>query len=190
METNARTVATFAAAMMRALAEIDFEAMDIVENASDYFKLRVGMSAGPVIAGVVGANKPLYDIWGNTVNVASRMECLGHMGKIQCPAETAQYLGKANIRCTFRDVIFVKGKGNMHTYFVDLTGTFIALIHIAQALFLTIYFLVTSGLLPCLSQTILKPEPEFLILYLQFNQKLFKINWVIYSLVFIHKYHS
>ena len=47
-------MATFAAAMMRALAEIDFEAMDIVDNASEYFKLRVGMSAGPVIAGVVG----------------------------------------------------------------------------------------------------------------------------------------
>ena len=76
------------------------------------------------LLGVVGANKPLYDIWGNTVNVASRMESLGQVGNIQCPAETAQYLGKANIKTTFRDVIFVKGKGNMHTYFVDLTGEF------------------------------------------------------------------
>ena len=76
------------------------------------------------LLGVVGANKPLYDIWGNTVNVASRMESLGQVGNIQCPAETAQYLGKANIKTTFRDVIFVKGKGNMHTYFVDLTGDF------------------------------------------------------------------
>ena len=49
-------MANFAAAMMRAMSEINFEAMDIVENASDHFKLRVGISAGPVIAGKLALN--------------------------------------------------------------------------------------------------------------------------------------
>ena len=83
--------------------------------------MRIGLSAGPVIAGVVGAQKPLYDIWGNTVNVASRMDYTGVLGKIQCPDEVAECLERDGISCTFRDIIFVKGKGNMRTHFVDLT---------------------------------------------------------------------
>ena len=47
------------------------------------FSLRVGVARGPVVAGVVGGSKPQYDIWGNTVNVASRMETTGHMARIQ-----------------------------------------------------------------------------------------------------------
>ena len=79
------------------------------------------MSAGPVIAGVVGAQKPLYDIWGNTVNVASRMDYTGVLGKIQCPDEVAECLERDGITCSYRDIIFVKGKGNMRTHFVNLT---------------------------------------------------------------------
>lgn len=47
------------------------------------FKMRIGIDYGPVIAGVVGAQKPLYDIWGNTVNMASRLEYTSQLGEIQ-----------------------------------------------------------------------------------------------------------
>ena len=50
---------------------------NINENSYNNFTLRVGMNVGPVVAGVIGARKPQYDIWGNTVNVASRMDSTG-----------------------------------------------------------------------------------------------------------------
>ena len=55
------------------------------------------------------------------MNVASRMDYTGVLGKIQCPSEVAECLERDGISCTYRDVIFVKGKGNMRTHFVDLT---------------------------------------------------------------------
>lgn len=52
-----------------------------------FFFSSSGINHGPVIAGVIGARKPQYDIWGNTVNVASRMESTGELGKIQVRSE-------------------------------------------------------------------------------------------------------
>uniref|UniRef100_A0A8C6K9T0 Adenylate cyclase type 7 n=1 Tax=Nothobranchius furzeri TaxID=105023 RepID=A0A8C6K9T0_NOTFU len=62
------------------------------------FRLRVGINHGPVIAGVIGARKPQYDIWGNTVNVASRMESTGELGKIQVRSEQA-WVPTSRLRC-------------------------------------------------------------------------------------------
>nr|XP_046269996.1 adenylate cyclase type 7 isoform X2 [Scatophagus argus] len=82
------------------------------------FRLRVGVNHGPVIAGVIGARKPQYDIWGNTVNVASRMESTGELGKIQVTEETADVLRKLGYSCECRGFIDVKGKGELKTFFV------------------------------------------------------------------------
>ncbi|CAH0694353.1 unnamed protein product [Spodoptera exigua] len=72
----------FAIALMTILDQINRESFQ-------RFKLRIGLNHGPVIAGVVGAQKPQYDIWGNTVNVASRMDSTGIMGRIQVTEDTA-----------------------------------------------------------------------------------------------------
>ncbi|XP_042637709.1 LOW QUALITY PROTEIN: adenylate cyclase type 7 [Orycteropus afer afer] len=82
------------------------------------FRLRVGINHGPVIAGVIGARKPQYDIWGNTVNVASRMESTGELGKIQVTEETCTILQELGYSCECRGLINVKGKGELRTYFV------------------------------------------------------------------------
>jgi adenylate cyclase len=83
------------------------------------FQLRIGISTGPAVAGVIGKKKYIYDLWGDTVNIASRMESLGQAGRIQVSASSYERLRK---RYTFeeRGVVYVKGKGQMETYF--LTG--------------------------------------------------------------------
>lgn len=75
-EQFALILARFAAEMMRTLHKIN-------QDFSTNFRLRVGISHGPITAGVVGSQKPLYDIWGNAVNMASRMDSTGEPGKIQ-----------------------------------------------------------------------------------------------------------
>ncbi|XP_048654695.1 adenylate cyclase type 4 isoform X2 [Marmota marmota marmota] len=98
--------------------------LDVINKHSfNNFRLRVGLNHGPVVAGVIGAQKPQYDIWGNTVNVASRMETTGVLGKIQVTEETARALQSLGYTCYSRGVIKVKGKGQLCTYFLntDLT---------------------------------------------------------------------
>ncbi|XP_058522252.1 adenylate cyclase type 4 [Ochotona princeps] len=94
--------------------------LDVINKHSfNNFRLRVGLNHGPVVAGVIGAQKPQYDIWGNTVNVASRMESTGILGKIQVTEETAQALQSLGYTCYIRGIIKVKGKGQLCTYFLN-----------------------------------------------------------------------
>ncbi|XP_014661660.1 PREDICTED: adenylate cyclase type 1-like [Priapulus caudatus] len=93
----------------------------INENSYNNFVLRCGANCGPCVAGVIGARKPQYDIWGNTVNVASRMDSTGLPERIQVTEEMYLVLKKANVyEFTCRGVIPVKGKGDLTTYW--LTG--------------------------------------------------------------------
>lgn len=92
-----------------------------IEDMFQGTKLKIGISHGSVTAGIVGAAKPLYDIWGDPVNMASRMESTGILDRIQVMEETARIIQRHGYSCTFRDRIFVKGrKEQVPTYFVDL----------------------------------------------------------------------
>lgn len=81
------------------------------------FELRMGLNFGPVTAGVIGTTKLFYDIWGDTVNVASRMDSTGEKGQIQVPEHFALAL-KDNYRFEYRGEIEVKGKSRMKTFFL------------------------------------------------------------------------
>lgn len=65
---------------------------DVNIHSFNNFDLRVGISCGPLVGGVIGARKPVFDIWGNTVNLASRMDSTGVMGKIQVPQDIARVI--------------------------------------------------------------------------------------------------
>ncbi|ELU11060.1 hypothetical protein CAPTEDRAFT_215615 [Capitella teleta] len=93
----------------------------INKNTLNQFKLRIGINHGPAVAGVIGAEKPQYDIWGDTVNVASRMDSTGVEGFIQCPEDTAQTLLAGGYKCSCRGDIQVKGKQKpITTYLCNL----------------------------------------------------------------------
>ncbi|XP_046419665.1 adenylate cyclase type 6 [Neodiprion virginianus] len=89
------------------------------EHSFNNFRMRVGINIGPVVAGVIGARKPQYDIWGNAVNVASRMDSTGVLDGIQVTQEVRDVLHQKGYPLTCRGSIQVKGKGTMVTYFLD-----------------------------------------------------------------------
>jgi class 3 adenylate cyclase len=81
-------------------------------------RVRVGLHSGPLVAGVVGRNTYAFDIWGETVAIASRMESQGLPGRIQVSLTTAQCLG-GGYRLRMRGTIDVKGVGEMAAYWLE-----------------------------------------------------------------------
>ena len=86
------------------------------------WQLRVGIHSGPVVSGVVGKHKYAYDIWGDAVNIASRMESSGESGRVNVSAYTYDLI-RSLFACTYRGKISAKGKGEIDMYFVDTANT-------------------------------------------------------------------
>ena len=80
--------------------------------------IRVGISSGMVVAGVIGKSKFVYDLWGDPVNTAGRMESYGLPGRIQV-SEATQHLLEKSHRLDYRGEIDIKGKGKVHTWFLS-----------------------------------------------------------------------
>jgi len=83
-----------------------------------YFEMRIGINTGPVVAGVVGSHKFAYDIWGDTVNTAARLEHGSEPGKINI-SETTWEQVRDTFNCTFRGKLPAKNKGEIAMYFVE-----------------------------------------------------------------------
>lgn len=106
---------------MEALACLALDMAEAVADLKDpnghAVPLRIGLGAGPVVAGVVGARKFFYDVWGDAVNVASRMETTDVEGRIQVPQDVYERLNHAFV-LEERGGVDVKGKGVMHTWYL------------------------------------------------------------------------
>ena len=109
--------------VLAALAMQDFISKRKSENRSKglpAFEMRVGVHSGPVVAGIVGVKKFQYDIWGDTVNIASRMESNGAPGLVNISQKTYALLqSEADLKFENRGKINVKGKGEMEMWFVN-----------------------------------------------------------------------
>lgn len=108
---HAQTIAEMALGMQR-------RALEFSREFGEELSIRIGIHTGPVVAGVIGKRKFIYDVWGDTVNTASRMESHGEPGAVHVTEETRQLLKDMYV-LTPRGEIIVKGKGAMRTWFLN-----------------------------------------------------------------------
>ena len=104
-------VVRLALSMMNVIAEIPIQGETALQ-------LRIGLNQGPVVAGVIGRKKFIYDLWGDTVNLAARMESHGVPGRVQVTENIATQLGEEFL-VEPRGIIEVKGKGSINAYLVS-----------------------------------------------------------------------
>ncbi|WP_419912076.1 adenylate/guanylate cyclase domain-containing protein [Hoeflea sp.] len=104
-------------AIARLALEMLTETERVSQETGRELQLRIGIHSGPVVAGVIGQKKFAYDLWGDTVNIAARMESHGAAGHIQISADTAVLLGD-RFETEPRGTVEIKGKGQMETFFL------------------------------------------------------------------------
>jgi adenylate cyclase len=107
---------------LAAMARLGLEMTDEIKRCADFLgadlNIRIGLNCGEATAGVIGQNKFAYDLWGDTVNTASRMESHGEPGRVHCSAAVYEAL-KDEFAFEDRGEMEVKGKGRMKTYFIE-----------------------------------------------------------------------
>lgn len=101
---------------------LDFIKQRRAQLGDNTFEIRIGVNSGSVVAGIVGVKKFAYDIWGDTVNIAARMEQNSEAGKINI-SQSSYDLVKNQFDCTYRGEIEVKNKGGLAMYFVDTANS-------------------------------------------------------------------
>ena len=105
----------------RALALMALDMLDAMRTSDEVghlgLEIRAGINSGPVVAGVIGRKRFLYDLWGDAVNTASRMETHGTPGRIQITRATYELLGD-EFECVPRGPIAIKGKGEMEVWYL------------------------------------------------------------------------
>uniref|UniRef100_A0A3B3XT35 adenylate cyclase n=1 Tax=Poecilia mexicana TaxID=48701 RepID=A0A3B3XT35_9TELE len=114
-------------AHLRALFDFALEMMGVLDDFNKNmlgfgFKLRIGFNHGPLTAGVIGTTKLLYDIWGDTVNIASRMDSTGVECRVQVSEESHAVLSAMGLEFDYRGTVNVKGKGQMRTFLYPKSG--------------------------------------------------------------------
>jgi class 3 adenylate cyclase len=92
------------------------------EKGFEPWEIRLGIHIGPVVAGVVGKKKYAYDIWGSTVNIASRMESNGTPGRVNVSEYTYELI-KDRFECSYRGKIYAKNLGDLDMYYVEYEKT-------------------------------------------------------------------
>jgi len=117
-EKNAAIAENVIEAAIAMQQEVEKLKQERIKLEKPYFELRIGIHTGPVVAGVVGIKKFQYDIWGDTVNLAARMEQSGVPGKINISQQTYE-LVKDQFTCVHRGKIEAKNKGEIDMYFVE-----------------------------------------------------------------------
>ncbi|XP_076023403.1 adenylate cyclase type 9 isoform X2 [Genypterus blacodes] len=112
---------------LKALFDFALEMMGVLDDFNKNmlgfgFKLRIGFNHGPLTAGVIGTTKLLYDIWGDTVNIASRMDSTGVECRVQVSEESHAVLSALGLQFDYRGTVNVKGKGQMRTFLYPKSG--------------------------------------------------------------------
>lgn len=112
---------------LKALFNFALEMMGVLDDFNKNmlgfgFKLRIGFNHGPLTAGVIGTTKLLYDIWGDTVNIASRMDSTGVECRVQVSEESHAVLSAIGLEFDYRGTVNVKGKGQMRTFLYPKSG--------------------------------------------------------------------